>query len=65
MSRMLQCFFRFSIWLFLSSSIPLILIITVGSLSYDRWPDHEWNITAVCAVVIFIIDFIIVKKYWK
>ncbi len=57
--------FKDLVWTVLGVWIPLILIVVFGATLYDIWPKYAWGATATFTVVIFIIDFIIIKKYWK
>jgi hypothetical protein len=65
MRAFLKARFKDLIWTILAVWIPLILLVVLGSTLYDFWPEYAWGATATFSVVIFIIDFIIIKKYWK
>lgn len=62
---MIKGFVKYTLWITAVVWIPFIILIAIINFSFNHWPDNTWNITAISADFIFIIDFIIIKKYWK
>jgi len=62
---MFKGFVKYTLWITAVVWIPFIILIGIINFSFNHWPDNTWNITAISAAFIFIIDFIIIKKYWK
>ncbi len=53
------------VWITLTVWVPIILTFMFCIFINKFWPGYEWGATASFIVVIAIIDFIVIRKYWK